>query len=1014
MQSFMNPQRQSRRLSLFVAAGLLTGVLAPDLPRHLINPTATISQTIHHDQPMPPDAFAGAASKATAASGAEVMARLPLSFVAASGPAEAPGQYQARGSGYAISLTATETELRLQPVRRDQGDGHSSGASGANGAASPGASVRMKLGGGNPAARITGIDELPGQVNRFIGNDPQHWRTGARTYARVRVDNVWPGVDVIYYGQQRQLEYDFVVAPGTDPQVIALDFTGADKIETDAQGNLVLHAADAELRQHKPVIWQEVNGEQQHISGHYVQTGDHQFGFAVDSYDATRPLVIDPVVSYATYLGGTGEELGIAVAADAAGNTYVTGVTSSGDFPGAATGTFKPPLDVFVTKLNATGTALVYTTYLGGTGSADVGSGIAVDAAGNAYITGTTNSADFPTRNPLQATLRGAADAFITKLSSTGALVYSTYYGGSGAEAGYGIAVDAGGNVYVTGGTSSTDLTPIHSVQSALNGQSDAFILKLNAAGTAPVYATYLGGSEPELGLAIAVDAASSAYVTGITSSSDFPTRNPVQPAFGGGSQDSFVTKLSPDGALVYSTYLGGSGTENTALSSLPIPGCGIAVDTAGNAYVASDTTSTDFPVANALYRGLSGNSDGYVTKLNASGTAFSFSTYLGDRFDDGCLGIAVDGAGRAWVTGGSTIELKALPPPEFAALLPLPGHENSGESRADSPATPEATKGHAFITQFNQTGSALLYNTSLSGNGNDYGTGIAVDAAGNAHVIGRTFSSNFLSSFSFLTPVQGSLRGPSDMFIARVRNDAPVVTTVASVSAASYNGSVLAPESIVAAFGSNLSAGTGIATTLPLPTVLAGTTVKVRDSQGQERAAPLFFVSAGQINYLIPAGTAPGPATLTVVRSDGSTAATGTAQIATVAPSLFSANSSGRDVASALALRVRQGVQSYEPVAVWDAAQQRMVPVPIDLGPDGDQVFLILFGTGLRFHNNPATGSIGGTSVDVLYAGAQGGFAGLDQINVRLPRTLARRGTVDIALTLDNRAANPVTVNIR
>lgn len=934
---------------------------------------------------------------------------LPLSFAVSDN--EAQISYLARGSGYSISLTATETELKLQKVR---GDGNAvAGARGANGAAAPAVAVRMKLRGANPAARITGTDELPGRLNSFIGHDPQHWRTGVRTYARVSVESVWPGVDVVYYGQQRQLEYDFVVAPGAHPQVIALAFTGAEKIETDAAGNLVLHAAGAELRQHKPVIWQEVKGVKQRISGSYVQTGEDQFGFVVDSYDVTRPLVIDPVVSYASYLGGTGEELGIAVAADSAGNTYLTGVTTSGDFPRAASATFTPPLDVFVTRLNAAGTALVYSTYLGGSGSADVGSGIAVDAAGNAYVTGTTNSPDFPTRNPMQPALNGVADAFIAKLNSTGALVYSTYYGGSGAETGFGIAVDAAGNAYVTGGTSSPDLALVNPVQSGLHGQSDAYVMKLNVAGSAPVYATYLGGSDPEIGLAIALNAANNAYVTGITSSSDFPTRNPIQPDFGGGSQDAFVTKLSPDGsALVYSTYLGGSGNEDTAVFSAPIPGCGIAVDAAGNAYVASDTTSADFPVANALNRTRYGDSDGYMTKLNATGTALFYSTYLGDRFDDACLGIAVDGAGRAWVTGISTIELKALPS-LFASLLPLTG-DGTVEGHAAAPAGTEAVRGQAFIMQLNQTGSALLYHTTRSGNGNDLGFGIAVDAAGNAHVIGRTFSSDFLSSFSFLTPVQGSLRGPSDVFILRIRNDAPTVTTVTTVSAASYSGSALAPEAIVAAFGSNLSAASGSATTLPLPTTLAGTTVKVRDSGGQERNAPLFFVSPIQVNYLIPAGTAPGLATVTILRNDGSPTASGAAQIATVAPSLFSANSSGQDVAAAIALRVRQGVQSYEPVAVWDAAQQRMVPVPLDLGPAGDEVFLLLFGTGIRYHNNPATGSIGGTSVEVLYAGAQGGFTGLDQVNLRLPRTLAGRGAVNIGLTLDNKTTNTVTVSLR
>jgi hypothetical protein len=508
----------------------------------------------------------------------------------------------------------------------------------------------MQLLGANPAPQMVGMEELPGKVHYFRGNDPQKWRTNIPTYAKVHYTAVYPGVDLVYYGHERQLEYDFVVAPGADPTAITLGFAGVERVDVDAQGDLMLTMAGGLLRFQKPVVYQEEDGRRQPVAGGYVRKGPHQIGFQVATYDPARPLVIDPVLSYATYLGGSGNNNGRGIAVDAAGAGYVTGETASPDFP--IVHPLQPTLrgfpDTFVAKLAGDGSALVYATFLGGR-NPDLGEGIAVDAAGAAYVTGVTQSPDFPTGHPLQPTLRGNADAFVAKLSADGtALVYATFLGGSSSsDEGRGIAVDATGAAYVTGPTGSPDFPTWHPLQPTFGGLFDAFVAKLTPDGTALVYATYLGGSVMEVGFGIAVDAAGAAYVTGLTGSPDFPTRNPLQPTYGG-HRDAFVAKLSPDGsAFIYANYLGGSGDDG---------GAGIAVDAAGVAYVTGSTDSADFPFVHSLQptHPRAFNSDAFVAKLTPDGIALVYATSPGGSSTDSGHGIAVDAAGAAYVTGST------------------------------------------------------------------------------------------------------------------------------------------------------------------------------------------------------------------------------------------------------------------------------------------------------------------------------------------------------------------------
>ena len=356
--------------------------------------------------------------------------------------------------------------------------------------------------GATPARSIGGIDEQPGKTNYFIGNDPKNWRTGVKNYSKVHYRAVYPGIDVVYHSDKRKLEYDFIVSPGANPSTIRLAFEGATRVRIDKKGDLVLAIPTGEIRQNKPFVYQLVRGVKKRITARYVSRGKHRIGFKVARYNRRQPLVIDPVLIYSTYLGGSGLDNAQAVAVDNNGNAYVTGSTSSTNFPTA--NPFQPAIggtstDAFVTKLNPAGTALVYSTYLGGSLS-DSGFGIALDPIGNAYVTGQTSSVNFPTANPLQGGAGGLSDAFVTKLNPQGSmLVYSSYLGGSFDDSGRGIAVDVLGGAHITGNTESQDFPLANALRPTL-GLADAFVSKFNSAGTALVYSTYLGGSGKRLG----------------------------------------------------------------------------------------------------------------------------------------------------------------------------------------------------------------------------------------------------------------------------------------------------------------------------------------------------------------------------------------------------------------------------------------------------------------------------------------------------------------------------------
>jgi hypothetical protein len=575
--------------------------------------------------------------------------------------------------------------------------------------------IKVRFVGANPDAEIIGEDRQAHNNNYFLGNDPAKWRTDVPNWSSVIYRNIYPGIDLKYHGDSKGMKYDFIVNPGADISQIRVRYDGIKDLAVTANGDLEAQTSFGPIHENIPSAYQETRGGKREVTGRYIILEPGVFGFEVEGYNPSHPLVIDPTLIYSTYLGGSGDEEGYGIAVDGSGNAYITGYTSSTNFPTQNPyQTHQTYTDAFVTKLSLSGNSLIYSTYLGGNDS-DFGYAIAVDGSGNAYMTGFTWSTNFPTQNPYQ-TDQPYVDAFVTKLSPSGnSLIYSTYLGGSGQEGGRGIAVDGSRNAYVTGFTGSVDF-PTHNPYQTYQGPTsywDAFVTKLSPSGNSLAYSTYLGGNNDDRGFGIAVDASGNAYITGETQSTNFPTQNPYQTDQA--TWDAFVTKLSPSGnSLVYSTYLGGNNEDR---------GRGIAVDGSGNAYLTGFTGSSDFPTANpydATFNG--GSNDAFAAKFDSAGNSLIYSTYLGGSGDDECNGIAVDGLGQAYVTG----------------------YTNSADFPTQNPFQTNQDTTDVFVTQLSPEGNSLVYSTYLGGNYVDEGFGIAVDSSGNSYVTGYTSSTNF------------------------------------------------------------------------------------------------------------------------------------------------------------------------------------------------------------------------------------------------------------------------------
>jgi len=599
--------------------------------------------------------------------------------------------------------------------------------------------LRLTFEGSRPVAP-RGEEALPYRSNYFLGNDPSTWRTDVRSYRNVVYEGLYEGIDLVYRIAPEGVKYEFLAAPYSDIAAIRIHYEGPEAIEMDGK-EMVLRTTLGELRDSPPVAY-EKGGRV--IPCAFLPREPRSFGFQCEGWDASRALVVDPLV-YSTFLGGGSFESSHAVAVDSSGNTYVTGLTGSADFP-ATPGVFDTTLnsifDAFVVKLNASGTGLVYATFLGG-GLDDSGSALAVDSSGNVYVAGFTGSADFPaTPGSFDTTLGGTLDSFVVKLNASGTgLVYGTFLGGGSYDEVLAVAVDSSGSAYVTGFTRSTDFpaTP-GSFDTTYNGSSDAFAVKLNGAGTRLLYGTFLGGGLYDYGHALTVGASGNASVAGRTNSPDFPiTPGAFDTTFNGGGNDAFVVRLNATGAgLVYATFLGGSSDDYAY---------GLAVDEVGNAYVTGTTDSPDFPASPGAYdTAINGAFDAFVVKLNVTGTGLRYGTFLGGGSDEYGNGLDVDAFGDAYVAGDTHSADFPITPGAFDPTF------NGGSN-------------DAFVVQLNATGTGLLYGTFLGGVGNDWSSAVAVDASGNAYVFGETYSTDFpVTSGAHDTSVAGR-----DAFVAKI-----------------------------------------------------------------------------------------------------------------------------------------------------------------------------------------------------------------------------------------------------
>jgi uncharacterized protein (TIGR03437 family) len=866
--------------------------------------------------------------------------------------------------------------------------------------------VRLVFNGANQAPRISGLDRQPGRVNYLLGRDASKWIREIPSYARVQVDKLYPGIDAVYYGSNGSLETDFIVQPHANPGALRLRIEGRAKPSITSAGDLRVRTAGGLFQLRRPNVYQQTGETRRPIACRYVLGERNEVSFAISGYDTSQPLVIDPVLSYSTYLGG-GNSTAVRVAVDAQGNAYLAGATTAPNYP-VTEGTAPSPVsgkynDVLVTKINSQG-ALVYSTLVGGSRD-DIGLGIAVDSNGQAYVTGSTSSPDFPTHAPAQTAYHGAGDAFVFALNAAGSgFLYSMYLGGSGLDAGTAIAVDAAGNAYVAGATSSTNFPTLNPLQAALKPGSggsnqsffklgDVFVTKLSPAG-AIVYSTYYGGSNDDAPLAIAVDSSGSPYVAGFTTSTDFPLKNALQTKYGGAGSnsqittgDAFVFKLTPDGSqAVYSTYLGGSADDVA---------CGIAVDSSGNAYVVGSTFSTNFPLVSPMQKTYGGqgstnffrmsSGDGFVAKINPSGSALLFSTYLGGGDDDRAFAVAVDGAGNVHVAGNTASTNFPVTTDAFQSSMHGAGVVDPTNLLPGGYSRAPVGFGDAFYARFSPTGS-LTYSTYLGGSDDDVATGLAIDSSGNVYLSGNTASASFpLAGFS----VQKQL-GPivaqdssgrqvtsllfGDAFLAVFGSAAtPAVPTISSVVDSASSGTRLAPGSATSIFGANLpiSASAGA--------LVGGQTAQV------------LFASATEWNVVIPYTAATGASTVQV-----GTSAAFPITLSQYAPALFSLSGAGQGVVAAERL----------PGGAVVSASAPALP--------GDTIGIFATGLGAIGANGQTsvlpTVTVGGQSVTVLYAGAV--EPGEYQVNIQLPLTTPA-GNPALVLSIGGSSSQSLTLPV-
>lgn len=905
----------------------------------------------------------------------------------------------------------------------------------------------MRLAGADPRARIEALDRLPGSTNYFLG-ERQNWKTDVPGYGRVRSKGVYPGIDMQFHGESGRLEYDFVLAPGASPESIRIDFQGQRSLRLDRDGDLLVETEGGEVRWKHPEVYQEVEGRRIPVDGRFVLR-ENRVRFKVAAYDRRRTLVIDPALVYSTYLGGASNDGVRGIAVDPSGNVYVVGNTTTTNLP-VTPGVFQPTFggqtaayqqgDAFVAKFSPSG-SLIYLSYLGGSAD-DTASAVAVDSAGNAYVTGCTTSTNFPIAGtPFQSKFGGAdssgsllifGDAFVTKISPTGnELIYSTYLGGSQDDFGDAIALDSSGNVYVAGATRSTNFpVTMGAYQGSLAGVGgqylketvplfeggDVFVSKLDPNGSHLIFSTYLGGSKDDVAFTLALDAANNIYVGGYTLSTDFPVSQGAYQTQWGGSEiqnnfftfgDGFVSKLNAAGsALLYSTYFGGQGDDCVAA---------IAVDAAGNAYFTGSTSTDNWKTTPGAFQQVYGGyytlpflieqliGDAYVAKLNPTGTALVYMSYLGGNANDGGTGIAIDSAGNAYVTGFADSSNFPVTANALQPKMAGDGGQINGSYYL---------YGDAFLAVVNPTATALIYSSYFGGSFDDGALGIALEPNGTVHIAGLTISTNFPVTSNAFQKAYGGVMAyvgwtKGDAFVSTFSGLATSGPFISSVSNAFGGSTTIAPNTWVAVKGSGLAPdarmwGASDFVNNQLPAALDGAGVTMNGEK-----AYIYYISGTQINALTPPDLAPGPVQVQVFNGS-TTSSPVTVQSQAMSPSLFVFDTAGHIVA--------QHVPSYGDVGPTDLYPGLTTPAL-----PGEEI--VLYANGLGQTSVPVVAGsesqggtlatlpqvqVNGVAAEVIYAGLAG--PGLYQVNFYVPANTPS-GDVSIVLTYQGQNTQTGTV---